>query len=447
MNHGDNSFYKGIWNIALPVTLQALLQSSFSVVDQVMIGQLGSENIAGIGLGGKFAFLYSVILGAIASAAGIMIAQYVGQNNEKDLRKSFHVNMMYSILLALVFMAICLPFSQNIMKVYTRDQGTCILASRYLKIYCLSFLPMALTSMASVMLRCISKAVFPLFASILSILLNTAMNYILIFGNLGFPAMGMEGAAIASVLSQGIACVLTVLFLKLAWNNQSIWQGFDWKFGREMRKLYLSILAPILVCEFLWSLGENVYGAIYGNLGTDPCAAMTMSNPIQSLMIGALSGLSQAAGIMIGKSLGKGEYEKSYEDSKKFLALGLAGSLLLSVLLAVLGRRYASIYDVSPEVQETAYRILLVFALLSPIKVQNMILGGGIIRSGGKTNYVMWIDLVGTWLFGVPLGLLAAFAWKLEIPHVYFILSLEELVRLGITFVLFRKRCWMNRLQ
>lgn len=447
MKKQSNSFYKGIWTIALPVTLQALLQSSFSVVDQVMIGQLGSENIAGIGLGGKFAFLYSVVLGAIASAAGIMIAQYIGQDNDRDLRKSFHVNMMYSVLLALAFMAICLPFSENIMKIYTKDQGTCILASRYLKIYCLSFLPMALTSMASVMLRCISRAVFPLIASILSILLNTGMNYILIFGRLGFSAMGMEGAAIASVLSQAIACILTVLFLILALKKQHIQLGFDCKFGREMKKLYLSILAPILVCEFLWSLGENVYGAIYGNLGTDPCAAMTMTTPIQSLMIGALSGLSQAAGIMIGKSLGKGEYDKAYRESKKFMALGLAGSLLLSALLALLGKHYAGIYDVSPEVQHTAYQILLVFALVSPIKVQNMILGGGIIRSGGKTNYVMWIDLVGTWLFGVPLGLLSAFIWKLEIPYVYFILSLEELVRLGISIVLFKKRCWMNRLQ
>lgn len=447
MRKQDNSFYKGIWTIALPVTLQALLQSSFSVVDQVMIGQLGSENIAGIGLGGKFAFLYSVVLTAIASAAGIMIAQYIGQNNERCLRKSFHVNLIYSLLLALGFTTVCLAFSENIMGIYTQDRETCTLASRYLKIYCLSFLPMAFTSMASVMLRSINKAVFPLIASILSILLNTGMNYILIFGRFGFSPMGMKGAAIASVLSQAIACVLTVLFLIIALKKQHIQLGFDYKFGREMKKLYLSILAPILVCEFLWSLGENVYGAIYGNLGTDPCASMTMTNPIQSLMIGALSGLSQAAGIMIGKSLGKGEYEKAYKDSKKFMALGLAGSLVLSVLLALLGRSYASIYDVSPKVQHTAYQILLAFSLLSPVKVQNMILGGGIIRSGGKTNYVMWIDLVGTWLFGVPLGLLSAFIWKLEIPYVYCILSLEELVRLGITMVLFKKRCWMNCLQ
>jgi len=447
MEKRDNSFCKGLAGIALPVTLQALLQSSFSVIDQIMIGQLGSANIAGIGLGGKFASIYSVVLSAIAAAAGILIAQYIGQDNQKGLRKSFHVNLIYSVLLAVAFMAVCLPFSENIMQIYTKDRETCTLAAKYLAIYCLSFLPMAVTSMASVMLRCTNAAVYPLIASILSVFLNTGLNFVLIFGKFGFPAMGMEGAALASVLSQVVACLLTVLFLLRELKRQDIHLNFDIRLDSEKQRLYFSILTPILVCEFLWSLGENVYGAIYGNLGTDPCAAMTMTGSIQGLMIGALSGLAQAAGIMVGKSLGKKEYGRAYEDSKKLMGFGLAGSLVLSVLLVILGKYYVGIYEVNQEVQRTAYQILVVFALVSPIKVQNMILGGGIIRSGGKTNYVMWIDIVGTWLFGVPLGLLSAFVWKLQIPYVYFILSMEEMVRLGISLIIFKTRYWMKSLQ
>ena len=209
---------------------------------------------------------------------------------------------------------------------------------------------------------------------------------------------------------------------------------------------YLGILAPILVCEFMWSLGENVYAAIYGNIGTDACAAMTMTGPIQGLMIGALSGLAQAAGILIGKSLGNEEYDKAYKDSKRLMWYGLAGSLVLSVALVLLGQFYVRIYNVEPQVRTMAYQLLVVFAIVSPVKVQNMILGGGIIRSGGKTKYVMYIDFIGTWLFGVPLGLLAAFVWKLSIPWVYLILSLEEIVRLVISLVLFRKKIWMEQL-
>ena len=210
---------------------------------------------------------------------------------------------------------------------------------------------------------------------------------------------------------------------------------------------YLGILAPILVCEFMWSLGENVYAAIYGNIGTDACAAMTMIGPIQGLMIGALSGLAQAAGILIGKSLGNEEYDKAYKDSKRLMWYGLAGSLVLSVALVLLGQFYVRIYNVEPQVRTMAYQLLVVFAIVSPVKVQNMILGGGIIRSGGKTQYVMWVDLIGTWIFGVPLGLLSAFVFDLPITYVYFILSMEEVVRLLISVVIFRKKRWMRTLE
>ncbi len=210
---------------------------------------------------------------------------------------------------------------------------------------------------------------------------------------------------------------------------------------------YLGILAPILVCEFMWSLGENVYAAIYGNIGTDACAAMTMTGPIQGLMIGALSGLAQAAGILIGKSLGNEEYDKAYKDSKRLMWYGLAGSLVLSVALVLLGKFYVRIYNVEPQVRTMAYQLLVVFAIVSPVKVQNMILGGGIIRSGGKTQYVMWVDLIGTWIFGVPLGLLSAFVFDLPITYVYFILSMEEVVRLLISVVIFRKKRWMRTLE
>ena len=210
---------------------------------------------------------------------------------------------------------------------------------------------------------------------------------------------------------------------------------------------YLGILAPILVCEFMWSLGENVYAAIYGNIGTDACAAMTMTGPIQGLMIGALSGLAQAAGILIGKSLGNEEYDKAYKDSKRLMWYGLAGSLVLSVALVLLGKFYVRIYNVEPQVRTMAYQLLVVFAIVSPVKVQNMILGGGIIRSGGKTQYVMWVDLIGTWIFGVPLGLLSAFVFDLPITYVYFVLSMEEGVRLLISVVIFRKKRWMRTLE
>lgn len=171
-----------------------------------------------------------------------------------------------------------------------------------------------------------------------------------------------------------------------------------------------------------------------------------MTGPIQGLFIGALSGVSQAAGILIGKRLGANEYEKAYQESKKLMWYGIAGSLILSVLLIRLRWVYVPLYKVEPGVRNTAAKLLLAFAVMAPVKVANMILGGGVVRSGGKTASIMVIDIVGTWLIGVPLGLTTAFLFQLPIEWVYFTLSQEELIRLGMTLIVFKRKGWMNRL-
>ena len=204
---------------------------------------------------------------------------------------------------------------------------------------------------------------------------------------------------------------------------------------------------PILVCEFMWSLGENIYAGIYGHLGTEPCAAMTLINPIQGLMIGALCGLSQAAGVIIGKRLGSREYDEAYSESKKLMYYGFAGAIILSVVILIIKPFYVELYQVEESVKIITQQILVAYAIIAPFKVLNMILGGGIIRSGGKTKYTMGVDLIGTWVFGVPLGLLTAFVLKLSIPYVYFILSLEECVRFVISLILFKKKSWMQSLE
>lgn len=243
-----------------------------------------------------------------------------------------------------------------------------------------------------------------------------------------------------------VSCLLVYLFLAVRLRQKQWRLRFTLGFTRPELLTYAKILLPLLASEFLWSLGENVYSAIYGNIGTQACAAMTMTTPIQCLMVGALSGLSKAAAILIGKSLGTQEYDRAYRDAQRLMRCGLAASLVLSALLLVFGRLYTTIYRVEPEVRATAYLLLVVFAVISPVKVQNMILGGGILKSGGKTNYTLAIDLIGTWGFGVPLGFLAAFVLKLPVAPVYFLLSLEECVRLALSLRLFKKRSWMQQL-
>lgn len=442
-----NSFYKVVLNIALPVTLQSLLQSSFSVIDQIMTGRLGRTSIAGIGLAGKFSSLFSVLVSAIAAAAGIMIAQYVGKKDKREISRSFFVNLMAAVLIAVFFAGVSSIFPSGIMRAYTKDVLTRGVSACYLRIIAISYIPMAVSILLATLLRCMGGAAMPLYASMFSVAANTGLNYVLIFGKFGFPKMGVKGAAWATVISQIIGCLLIMVLFFRYYKKQELRLEFVFHLNKSGRIQYMGILMPILICEFLWSLGENVYAGIYGHIGTGDCAAMTLTTPVQVLFIGALSGLSQAAGILIGKTLGSEEYDRAYKESKKLICYGLFGSIVLSVLLISSRGFYMQIYHVDRDVKEIAMQILIAFALIAPVKVLNMILGGGIIRSGGKTKYIMWIDIIGTWGFGVPLGLLAAFVWDLSIPYVYFILSLEECVRLGISLLVFKRKNWMRSLE
>ena len=442
MNH-KSSFFASVCSLAVPVALQSMLQASFSIVDQIMIGQLGSVSVAGVGLAGKFASIYSVIVSAVGVVAGIMISQYLGQKNQREVRRSFFVNLLIVLGLACVFTLLCGGFPSQIMGLYTTDAPMGQAASSYLRIITATFLPIAGATLLSTLLRCMEKAQLPLYASIASAVLNTALNYVLIFGKLGLPAMGANGAAIATVISTWVNFLLMLVMLG---RNGSVLKASG-RAGKFNLRQYLSMLLPILVCEFLWSLGENIYAAIYGHMGTEASAAMMLINPIQSLVIGALCGLSQAASVIIGKKLGSREYDDAYRDSWRLIRYGFIGSVILSVLVVLASPMYVEIYQVDAAVKLLTRQILTAYALVAPFKVLNMIAGGGIIRSGGKTNYVMFIDMIGTWVFGVPLGLLSAFVWKLSIPYVYFLLSLEECVRFAITVFILRGKRWMQSLE
>ena len=440
-------FFKTVCALAIPVALQSMLQSSFSMVDQIMIGQLGEINVAGVGLAGKFASIYSVVISAIGAVAGIMIAQYLGQKNRSEVRRSFFTNLLLGAGIAGMFMVICTLFPNQIMGAYTKDMQTRQAAAEYLMLVSGTFVPMTGATLLSTLFRCLEKPRLPLYASILSALLNTGLNYILIFGKLGISPMGVRGAAFATVISQCANFLLMFLMLSQNGSLLKFNEGEPTVTLRMNWEQYWSMLLPLLVCEVVWSLGENVYAAIYGHMSTDASAAMTLTNPIQGLVIGALCGLSQAASVIIGKHLGSGENEEAYWSAKKLMLYGAIGSALLSVIVMIASKAYVGIYQVDNAVKTMTMQILFAYAIVVPFKVLNMILGGGIIRSGGRTKYVMFIDMVGTWCFGVPLGLLSAFVWKLSIPYVYFLLSLEECIRFGISLIVFRRRKWMNQLE
>ena len=438
-----SEFMKSLCKIAIPVTLQSMLQASFSIIDQIMIGQLGETNISAVGLCGNYSLIFSVVIGAVSTVAGILIAQFIGAKDEKEAWSSFWVSLVVGILISSVFLFTSGLFPRQIIGLYTSDVSIIESGAMYFKVVAFSYVPMAVSMVLSAWLRCKEHATIPFLASFGAVAVNTGLNYVLIFGKLGFAAMGIKGAATATLISQIFNLMLIFIGFLICIRKDGDRPIMSMHFQKITVKDYFIMIMPILVSEFLWSLGQNVESAVYGHLGTDNLAAYTLTCPIQGLIVGALSGLSAAAGVMVGKRLGKKDYDKAYIESKKIMYLGLIGSAIVAALLAMMAGAYTGLYHVENNVKELGKILLVVFALYAPVKVENMILGGGIIRSGGNTRVIMIIDIIGTWGIGIPLCFLAAYVFEWGIVGVYALLTTEEIFRLVVSLVIFKRRKWM----
>ncbi len=440
----DKEFKQKLIEIALPVTVQCLMQSSLSLIDQIMIGSLGSECIAGIGLAGKFTSLFSVTLAAIVTAAGILISQYFGAKNEKGVRDSFYLPMYLSLILVVIFslLSVCLP--DQVMSLYSNDKKTVVKAASYLIYRTPGYSASVITMFISTLLRNMNKAKLPAVAGIIAIITNTVMNWFLIYGILIFPRLEEVGAALATVISQVVEMMIVLTLFIREKKKQNLFLKPTAHFSKEFYKNAVAILMPILIGEFLWSLGENVYAVIYGHLGTEACAAMTLMYPIQGIAIGALCGVSSAAGIIVGNSLGADENEKAYSQAIDFVKLTVVAGILIGIIVCAISPLYVKLFNVAPETRKITIKILIAFALVFTAKVFNMVVGGGVLQSGGQTKFMTLINTIGPWAFGVPMGFLSAYYFKLPIWWVYLILSLEEYVRLIISVWLLKSKRWMK---
>lgn len=440
----DKEFKKKLTDIALPITVQTLMHSSLSLIDQIMIGSLGSACIAGIGLAGKFTSLFSVTVSAIVAAAGILISQYVGAKNERGVRDSFYLPLYFSLIFVVGFTLASLFAPIQIMAFYADDVETISKAAVYLRWRAVGYFPEILTMFVSTLLRNMNRAKLPAVAGGVAIITNTLLNWLLIFGFGPIPRMEEAGAAIATVISHIAEMLIVVVLFAREKKKQNLFLHPTVSFSKEFVKNAAVILAPILVGEFLWSLGENMYAVIYGHLGTEPCAAMTLMYPIQGIAIGALCGVSAASGIIVGNSLGANDDKKAWSQAIDFVRLTVTAGIIIGVIVCALSPFYVKLFNVAPETRAVTIKILAAFAFVFTAKVFNMVIGGGVLQSGGQTKFMTAVNIIGTWGAGVPLGFVSAYFFKLPIWWVYFFLSLEEFVRVGISTWLLKSKRWMK---
>ncbi len=363
LTSGENKkFAKNLALVALPVSAQTLIQSALGIVDQIMIGQLGEISVAAVSLANRPCFVMIYTLGGISAASSIFSSQYEGSGDREK-----HANVMKATLCGCFF--IVLPFfllsifaPSQILGIFTKDAAVISAGKNYLFINAISYAPLAVSLSSSAVLRSTGFSKVTLFAGLLSVTVNTFLNAVLIFGLFFFPRMGAEGAAAATVVSRFAECLALCIFMKKKNHPAFFLRALKSKNSASFSKLFFFTSLPAIGNELLWALGDAGYTAIYGNMGTEKLASVTLTFPVQGLTIGFFSGLAAASGILIGSELGAKNFHQAKKNAYKFMAVSAAGSAAMTIFLLSISPVYVSSFKVSEEVSSASQKILAVFS-------------------------------------------------------------------------------------
>lgn len=437
-------FYKKLTRLALPIALQSFISSSLNLVDNLMVGSLGETELAAVGIGIQLFFIFWMVIFGFTGGCSTFTAQFWGNKNMTNIRKVIGFSLTVSFSAGLVFFLFATFFAREFVSFFTDDPAALDLAVDYIHIGSPVFLMLGITVSFETALRATQQPRIPLYISMVAFSTNTLLNYIFIFGKLGLPAMGVQGAAIATVIARAIEMLLVIW---VVFGKKNIISGHVKEFFAWNKLLAVRIFKnafPTTINEVSWGLGMTACNLAYAQAGITAFAAVRASLTIFDLFILFAFSLGDAALIILGEHLGKGERDYAIGASKKLVKVVLIIGVVSGTLLIFIGKPLLGFFDFSPEGFEFAYSILLVYALTMWVDLYSGVHIVGILRGGGDTRFAMFTELGTIWLIAVPLAFAGTLLWNLPIYMVILLVRLETVIKSIILTLRWMSCKWAN---
>ncbi len=454
----NKPFLKKIGALAIPIALQEILTTILQFIDNIMVSYIptdakteSGENIAiaAVSFAGQNFFLFILLMVGITSGVSIFTAQYWGDKNISHVRKTVGLSLVGSIVGAILFTVPTIIFAEQFIAFFSKEASVITMGSSYLRIVSFVYIFTAISFSLSSSLKSIKEVKIPIIISIIAVGVNTVLNYLLIFGKWGCPAMGVDGAAYATLISGAlgaIALVVTMVVKDSPLVGKSLHEYMHYPIG-FISKIVKTIL-PVIGNEMGWALGIFVYNKIYASMGTDAATAYSIAERVAFLFIVAFIGTSGATATLMGNTIGENNLTEAQENSKRILYLAGGSALILGIISAVTAPLWSSlIFQVETAEMQKAISILIVCtAVTLPFKVINMHSVNGLMRSGGDTHFSMYVDIGCLWLIGVPIALFATSVLKLPVYYVYLLIGIEEVIKSFLVVRRVHSGKWINRL-
>lgn len=421
---GEKKFWRTMVTLAVPIAIQNLLTSSFTLVDTLMVGQLGDISLAAVGMAGQWSWLLNMLTFGICSGAAVFFSQYFGEGNKKGFIHTYGLASVSGLFCVAVFMLVGFFAPGTVLRIFNRDPAVLEAGISYLKIAVFSYPAVMMNMLVNMVLRSTKRVKLPMIISIFTTILNAILDYGLIFGAFGLPRLGVEGAAIATVISAWSGPL--IIFVITAFLRDEIFFaplrtlfGFDLAFATGFFRRAL----PVILNETLWGLGTVAYNAIFSNMGYEYTAAVSILRTFENIAFAFFVGMTNAASVVVGQDIGSGEIRSGIRNASRFMIVVPLAGLIIGGAVLFCRDALIGIFNMGGTISDTTLRaargILLVYGLELAIRNVPYVAIVGVFRAGGDTKNGMKFEMLSLWAISVPMTFLAAFVLKLPFVAVF----------------------------
>lgn len=445
---GDRLFYAKVMSILIPMVIQQGITNLVNLLDNVMVGRLGTESISGVAVANQLIFIFNLMIFGLLAGASIYGAQYYGKNDKDGFHETYRYRLYFGIAMAVIGWIVFGMQGRHLLELYlggTKEAETIRLASNYMKIICWQLIPFALVSGVGGALKDCGEAKIPMQASILAIFTNLVLNYLLIYGKFGFPEMGIEGAALATVIARYLELLFLLLQIQKNSERLPFMQGVFRKLGLTpvVLKKMLITGTPLFLNETLWSSGMTLINAAYATRGIAAIAATNINQTVWNLFGIICMSMGVSVGILAGQHLGANQFEEAKDTVLKVAVLSVAMNIAVGLAIVAISPFVPLLYNTESEVRKLASQLLIVCGLMMPASAYTNICYFTL-RSGGKTIITFFFDCGFTWVACIPMAWILCRYTGLGVVQVYMSVQLLEFVKAAIGTVLIKSGIWIN---
>ena len=443
MDERKRSLRKEIVRLALPIALQQFMTALVGACDAIMLGKLSQDAMSAVSLATQVTFVFNLFMFAFMAGENMFVAQYYGKGDYKGISQVFSLVTKICGCIAVVFLVGTLFFPEQLMRILTNEETLIVLGSEYLRVIGISYVFSGIAQIfLAIMKNCGAVNMSTLINGVM-VILNIALNAVFIFGLSGFPKMGIKGAALATVLATVVQFLWSVGYVlcRIRAVKFSLRSCEKKLFGRFWQKT-----VPLLINNLAWGIGFSMYSVIMGHLGTDAVAANGIANISKNLVVCFCLGLGNAGSIIVGNRLGADRLQEAKEVGETLTKTAIIAGIVSGLVLIALSPFITKMVDLTPTARGYLQKMLLISSYYIAGKSVNCMTIGGIFAAGGDSKFGMLCDSVTLWCIIVPLGCICAFILKLPVMIVYFVLNLDEIIKLPVVYKHYKKYKWIKNL-